>query len=1235
MLGPESLRLQQTAPKKTYGNRGKRAATVDHHSPAIPTNTNTNTISPTSTSIPASSTITSSHRQFNWSQLDHERKARIEQPHARHSQKLQLRRRQGHAYSSSFSSELEGASADIAATRAEMLLSSDVKLSENDCKEAHTRSISTIYKEVGTTSSVETVFSTQDSDPELPDHTSQTKLSYAKAAVSGSAGKSSAEQRIIRTVGSTQESDSEAGSQLRGRLGGGGTIRSAIGQLGPRQLQDTVSQRKPLSHPPLPYIQHSAMSAHRKVMFQEKAFCEEEEDQHEEIGGDDNGNEGDEVLFRTPSFHILQKLKELPKLKVPEPRVNPFGFDSLQASAGRKEFMSGGDTGELKDVSISSSVLGDTTFSTPMRNPFLESPTTKKSMDILNRRAKQLKDLEDQRKLSDRQRSVSKSEDTSMEIERDDERDMLSTSSRHKVGSSPDLFSVTASSQSTRPSTPEQQRGSDKSTQDDCVDLALGKRMSSIEITPRRLLAKQRKTLSSNGSPMPAIPAPPSFLNLTGSDKMMDDDHPRPLRLLVDRDIPESEQDELDNLFKHNLRPIQATRTASSASSSSNSSQSSLLHPTVPRSLKTEPRSSTLSSASSLNGHRSSLAPPHRSQLLKFDRLPPRKNKLHLNDGSVELLRDPFLNLQNPFQEILDPNGQDQLPHLRFTVNERQTSPSKMFRQASSTPGIKPAAQAAPSNGHCTHEPQLQQHRGSRKVRSLKRPPAALVSSRRSVFRPTVDDLLSICDQRFFAQFDDIQPEWSCQTPTPTSTVCRNNDQAIRNILDFESLLPESMSGTLSKIGEASYSEVYTVDLPITKFKNKRVAMQASRHFSHNDHSHNNFGLFQSPKLNAYIKESAEDDLLSMRNTTSTPKLVMKVMPFYDDQANCASGLAVEGQTISSRGRRTKERPKVESTLLALEDIYREAMVSTQIMHGWKGFIGSFGAMVVKGKYPKAFLSVWDQFRKEQGTESERPDIYAKDQLYCIILLPYGGIDLEHCPLANWQQAWSVLTQVAASLESKEQAPFWFEHRDLHWGNILVKGTQQAQVVFPKRDHHGHRHDQERSEINTSRSITTFGIIVQMIDFTLARVQGDRGNLIYMDLEKDQDLFRGQGDYQFEIYRKMQKAISKNWAASCPQTNLFWLHYIADKLLTKKNLKRPKLRVASTASSTLYHSRTSTTMKQSLTNSISIDNRSDRIEMWCYERVVAVSKMNLDQLDLSGHTPTQTVLDLLLLNQPL
>ena len=39
---------------------------------------------------------------------------------------------------------------------------------------------------------------------------------------------------------------------------------------------------------------------------------------------------------------------------------------------------------------------------------------------------------------------------------------------------------------------------------------------------------------------------------------------------------------------------------------------------------------------------------------------------------------------------------------------------------------------------------------------------------------------------------------------------------------------------------------------------------------------------------------------------------------------------------------------------------------------------------------------------------------------------------------------------------------------------------------------------------------------------------------------------------QADTYRRMRKAVKRQWATYCPATNALWLHYLADMLLTVK-----------------------------------------------------------------------------------
>ncbi|KAK3523150.1 hypothetical protein QTP86_020196 [Hemibagrus guttatus] len=202
------------------------------------------------------------------------------------------------------------------------------------------------------------------------------------------------------------------------------------------------------------------------------------------------------------------------------------------------------------------------------------------------------------------------------------------------------------------------------------------------------------------------------------------------------------------------------------------------------------------------------------------------------------------------------------------------------------------------------------------------------------------------------------------------------------------------------------------------------------------------------------------------------------------------------------------------------------------------GFIGLINLHCVRGCYPSALLKAWDKFDQEKGSENDRPDFFGKEQLFLILEFEFGGSDLENMngKLTSMAQAKSVLHQVTAALAVAEEA-LCFEHRDLHWGNILVKNTKEKHNQFI---------------LNGSvHSIETRGVHVNIIDYSLSRLEID-GLTVSCDIANEEELFMGQGDYQFEIYRLMKKENNNCWADYNPHSNVLWLHYLADKFLMMK-----------------------------------------------------------------------------------
>lgn len=87
---------------------------------------------------------------------------------------------------------------------------------------------------------------------------------------------------------------------------------------------------------------------------------------------------------------------------------------------------------------------------------------------------------------------------------------------------------------------------------------------------------------------------------------------------------------------------------------------------------------------------------------------------------------------------------------------------------------------------------------------------------------------------------------------------------------------------------------------------------------------------------------------------------------------------------------------------------------------------------------------------------------------------------------------------------------FEFEHRDLHWGNILVAKTLDkfAEYIVDGK----------------IVKVPTHGVKATIIDYTLSRMVYD-GALLYNNLADDEELFSADGDYQFDIYRLMRDRV--------------------------------------------------------------------------------------------------------------
>ena len=270
---------------------------------------------------------------------------------------------------------------------------------------------------------------------------------------------------------------------------------------------------------------------------------------------------------------------------------------------------------------------------------------------------------------------------------------------------------------------------------------------------------------------------------------------------------------------------------------------------------------------------------------------------------------------------------------------------------------------------------------------------------------------------------------------------------------------------------------------------------------------------------------------------------VLKIVPMGGDVLINGEPQMGPGQ-IRAEAAIAKRLTRLRPDYQAAEAAEFKAMTGVKCelpLNSTEGFINTAAVTVCRGPYAPPLLNAWKKYEKERESENENPEGFPEDQLYIVFACADGGVDLEHIQLNNAAEATAMLLQVTVALAVAEEA-MKFEHRDLHWGNVLLQrcGVDETR----------------RARLNgVELTYPTNGLAVNIIDFTLSRLDmGDgKKDVAFCDLEADPELFEGPaGHCQSDTYRRMRKATKGMWERHCPKTNSLWLHYLADCLLSDK-----------------------------------------------------------------------------------
>ncbi|CAK5111683.1 unnamed protein product [Meloidogyne enterolobii] len=199
-------------------------------------------------------------------------------------------------------------------------------------------------------------------------------------------------------------------------------------------------------------------------------------------------------------------------------------------------------------------------------------------------------------------------------------------------------------------------------------------------------------------------------------------------------------------------------------------------------------------------------------------------------------------------------------------------------------------------------------------------------------------------------------------------------------------------------------------------------------------------------------------------------------------------------------------------------------------------------ANVVKGIYPDILKAAWNKYKEENPEIAENKHYTNNehiDNTYVVLVMANGGVDLElYLQEATKSQRVSIFYQVALSLAIAEER-YSFEHRDLHYSNILISKVTSRERE--RRDKICYYYNGEKIEVRSH------GVHASLIDFNNSRMTDDvTRQSVYVKFAVKS--YKKGADYQFKIYPMMKELNEDDWSTFHCKTNHYWLHYLYDKL---------------------------------------------------------------------------------------